>query len=83
MEYVVRPKGVCTMQIKFELDENNIVKNIKFLGGCSGNTQGVAKLAQNRKADEVIALLEGISCGGKGTSCPDQLAKALKAALAG
>lgn len=83
MEYIVRPKGVCTMQIKFELDENNIVKNIKFLGGCSGNTQGVAKLAQNRKADEVIALLEGISCGGKGTSCPDQLAKALKAALAG
>ena len=81
MEYTYRPKGVCSMQIKFEISDEGIVKNIRFLGGCSGNTQGVARLAESRKADEVIALLSGICCGGKGTSCPDQLAKALEEAI--
>lgn len=81
MEYTYRPKGVCSMQIKFEMGDDGIVKNIRFLGGCSGNTQGVARLAENRKADEVISLLSGIRCGGKGTSCPDQLAKALEEAI--
>lgn len=81
MEYIYKPKGVCSMQIKFEIDDNQMVKNITFTGGCNGNTQGVAKLANNRKAEEVIALLEGINCRGKGTSCPDQLAKALKEAI--
>ncbi|MBO5929894.1 MAG: TIGR03905 family TSCPD domain-containing protein [Clostridia bacterium] len=81
MEYTYRPKGVCSMQIKFEMEGDGVVKNIRFLGGCSGNTQGVARLAENRKADEVIALLSGIRCGGKGTSCPDQLAEALKEAI--
>ncbi len=81
MEYIYRPKGVCSMQIKFEIDENHIVKNVKFMGGCNGNTQGVAKLADGRNAEEIIGLLEGIHCGGKGTSCPDQLAKALREAI--
>lgn len=81
MEYTYRPKGVCSMQIKFEMGDDGIVKNIRFLGGCSGNTQGVARLAESRRADEVISLLSGIRCGGKGTSCPDQLAKALKEAI--
>ena len=81
MEYIYKPKGVCSTQIKFEIDDNQMVKNITFTGGCNGNTQGVAKLANNRKAEEVIALLEGINCRGKGTSCPDQLAKALKEAI--
>lgn len=81
MEYIYKPHGVCSMQIKFEIDSNHIVKNIKFSGGCNGNTQGVAKLASGRKAEEVISLLEGINCGGKGTSCPDQLAKALREAI--
>ena len=81
MEYIYKPKGVCSMQIQFEIDDNQMVKNITFTGGCNGNTQGVAKLANNRKAEEVIALLEGINCRGKGTSCPDQLAKALKEAI--
>lgn len=81
MEFVYRPKGVCSMQIKFEIDENNKVTNIRFLGGCSGNTQGVAKLAEGRDADELISLLSGTDCGGRGTSCPDQLAKAIKEAV--
>ena len=81
MEYIYRPKGVCSMQIKFEIDSSNVVKNIQFLGGCNGNLQGISKLANGRKADEVISLLEGINCGGEGTSCPDQLAKALREAI--
>lgn len=81
MEYIYRPKGVCSMQIKFEIDSSNVVKNIQFLGGCNGNLQGISKLANGRKADEVISLLEGINCNGKGTSCPDQLAKALREAI--
>ena len=80
MEYTYRPKGVCSMQIKFEIDENGVVNNIRFLGGCNGNTKGVAALANGRKADELIALLSGIDCGGRGTSCPDQLARAIKEA---
>lgn len=71
-----RTSGVCARSIDFEI-ENNIVKNVKFNGGCMGNTQGVAKLAIGRTVDDVISLLEGIQCRA-GTSCPDQLAKALK-----
>ena len=68
--------GVCSRSIDFEI-ENEIVKKVIFNGGCRGNTQGVAKLAEGRTIDEVINLLEGIDCRG-GTSCPDQLARALK-----
>ena len=68
------------MQITFDL-ENDIVTNVKFLGGCAGNTQGVAKLCEGRDVNELINILEGIKCGYKSTSCPDQLAKAFKAAL--
>ncbi len=68
------------MQITFDL-ENDIVTNVKFLGGCAGNTQGVAKLCEGRNVNELINILEGIKCGYKSTSCPDQLAKAFKAAL--
>ena len=75
-----RTQGVCSKAIEIELD-GDIVKKVKFLGGCSGNTQGVARLAEGRKVDEVIATLEGIKCGFKSTSCPDQLAKALKKAI--
>ena len=72
------PKGVCSMKITFDVDENDIVSNIKFTGGCNGNTQGVAALANGRKKDELINLLSGIRCGFRPTSCPDQLAQALK-----
>lgn len=70
--------GVCSQAIVIELDDNDRVVEIQFVGGCSGNTQGVAKLAKGMKADEVIERLSGISCNGKPTSCPDQLARALR-----
>ena len=77
MKYIYKPKGVCTQQIELDI-ENDVVTDVKFYGGCSGNTQGVAKLATGRKKEEIITLLEGIKCGFKQTSCPDQLAQALK-----
>ncbi len=74
------PHGVCSAQIDFEID-NGIVKNVCFTRGCNGNTQGIAKLAEGMEAKEVIARLKGVNCNGRGTSCPDQLARALEAAL--
>ena len=75
-----KTKGVCSQEIRFDLDGDTI-KHVEFLGGCSGNTQGVARLVEGMKAEEAIARLEGIQCGFRPTSCPDQLAKALKLAL--
>ena len=71
-----KTSGVCSRSTDFEVD-GNILKSVNFNGGCRGNTQGVARLAINRPIDEVINLLEGVECRN-GTSCPDQLAKALK-----
>lgn len=82
MTYNYRTRGTCSRAISFDIDENNVVTNIRFDGGCNGNTQGVAKLADGRTADEIIALLSGIRCGFKSTSCPDQLATAIKEAIA-
>ena len=79
MEY--KTKGVCSMAIQYDIDDERKVHNVKFIGGCSGNTQGVAKLVEGMPAKEVIARLEGIQCGCRPTSCPDQLATALKEAL--
>ncbi len=70
------PKGVCSRQIDIELD-GDIITGVKFTGGCAGNTQGVAKLLVGMKIDDAIERLGGIRCGFKGTSCPDQLARAL------
>lgn len=70
-------KGVCSQAIAVEL-EGDTVRSVEFIGGCHGNTQGIAMLVRGMKADEVIARLEGINCHGKGTSCPDQLARALR-----
>lgn len=75
-----KTKGVCSQEIRFDLDGDTI-KHVEFIGGCSGNTQGVARLVEGMKAEEAIARLEGIQCGFRPTSCPDQLAKALKLAL--
>ena len=69
----------CSREIDFEVDNNNIVTSCGFIGGCMGNTQGVARLVVGRSVDDVIKTLEGINCGNRGTSCPDQLAQALKA----
>ena len=70
--------GTCSNAIEFEVDENNKMHSVKFIGGCRGNTQGVAKLCEGRDIDELAALLKGTVCRG-GTSCPDQLAKAIEA----
>ncbi len=77
---VYKTKGVCAREIHFEI-ENDKIKSVKFIGGCSGNTQGVARLVQGMEVQEAIDRLSGIDCGGKGTSCPDQLSIALKQAL--
>lgn len=76
MQYNYKPSGVCSRNISFEL-ENGIVKNVSFTGGCSGNTQGIAVLCEGRTVEELVGVLQGIKCGFKNTSCPDQLAKAL------
>lgn len=74
---VYKTSGVCSSQIQFELQDNK-VHNVRFTGGCNGNLQGIGKLVEGMDAQEVIARLEGTRCGFKSTSCPDQLAKALK-----
>ncbi len=79
--YTFTPRGVCSRKIDFTL-ENGIIKDVRFTGGCSGNTQGVAALCIGRPADEVVGIIKGIRCGVKGTSCPDQLATALEQAIA-
>ena len=81
MTYEYRPKGVCSMKIMFDINDDGKVSNIQFTGGCNGNLQGISKLAEGRDATEVISLVEGIKCGFKNPSCPDQLAQALKQAL--
>jgi len=75
-----KTQGVCSRAIHFDVVDNKVT-NVRFLGGCSGNTQGVAKLVEGMPAKEVIARLEGIQCGRRPTSCPDQLATALKEAI--
>ena len=71
-------KGVCSRQIDIELNDDGVITECKFLGGCNGNTQGVAALVIGMSAKDAIARLEGIKCGPRPTSCPDQLATALK-----
>lgn len=80
MTYSFVPRGVCARKITFDI-EDNIVKNIRFAGGCSGNTQGVSALAEGMTVEDIINKLSGIRCGFKGTSCPDQLAKAVAEAV--
>ena len=74
-----RTSGVCSREILFDI-ENNIVSNVRFISGCGGNTKGVGARVEGMDVEEVIKRLENIDCGGRGTSCPDQLAKALKQA---
>ena len=74
------PKGVCSRKIEIDI-ENGIINKVRFVGGCNGNTQGISKLVEGMKAEDVISRLEGVNCNGRGTSCPDQLAKALEQAI--
>lgn len=77
MQYNYKTKGTCSREISFEVEDGK-VKNVQFYGGCNGNLKGIAALVEGQNIDEVIARVEGITCGMKATSCPDQLAKALK-----
>jgi len=79
MQYHYKTKGTCSREIYFEIEDGKL-KNVEYIGGCNGNLKGIASLVEGMDVDEVIARLEGITCGGKPTSCPDQLAKALKQA---
>ena len=81
MTYAYAPKGVCSSRIDLEL-EGDIIKSVHFTGGCDGNLQGISRLVRGMEAQEAIARLEGIHCGWKPTSCPDQLCHALRDALA-
>ena len=81
MTYTYHPKGVCSREMDIEVDENGIITRFDVLGGCNGNLKGLSALVLNRKADEVAGLLRGITCGDRGTSCPDQFARALSKAL--
>ena len=78
MQYIYNTKGTCSRQIIIDIDDNNIIENATFVGGCNGNLQGINALVKGLTIDEVIARLSGIKCGFKPTSCPDQLAVALK-----
>lgn len=80
MVFTYTPHGVCSRQIRIEL-EDGVVKDLSFLGGCHGNLQGISALVTGRSAQEVIPILRGINCNGKGTSCPDQLSYALEEAI--
>lgn len=73
--------GTCSRHISIEVDPKGIIADVKFLGGCHGNTQGVAALVRGMKVAEVVERCKGITCGSKGTSCPDQLARALEDCL--
>ena len=75
-------KGVCSRSVSFDIDENHVVTNVSFVGGCNGNLKGVASLCDGMKAEEIITRCKGIQCGFKSTSCPDQLACAMEEALA-
>ncbi len=81
MSYSYTTRGTCSRKINFDL-EDGIVKNVNFVGGCNGNTKGISQLVDGMQAEDVIKKLEGTQCGFRGTSCPDQLARALRAALA-
>lgn len=78
MTYQYRTRGTCSQMIEFEIDEQSIIRSVQFYGGCQGNTQGLSALLRGMAVDEATSRLSGIQCGMKGTSCPDQFARALR-----
>lgn len=72
------PTGVCSRAIDVTADENDVIQQVFFIGGCNGNLQGISQLVRGQKIDDVISRLQGIRCGVKNTSCPDQLSEALR-----
>lgn len=81
MKITFKPSGVCCREMNFEVDENNKIVDINFVGGCPGNIIGIKHLIMGQDAFEVADKLENIPCGGKSTSCPDQLSKAIRSSL--
>ena len=81
MQYTYQTRGTCSREIHFEIEDGK-VKNVQYIGGCNGNLKGIGALIEGMDVNEAISRLEGITCGPKATSCPDQLAKALKEAKA-
>ncbi len=82
MTYTFRPQGVCSKEMRVEVDGQGVIRKLEVLGGCSGNLQGISALVEGMKAEEAVRRLKGIRCGFKPTSCPDQLAKGLEKAMA-
>lgn len=81
MHYDYKPQGVCARMIHFDLDDQNCIHNVSFESGCNGNLKAISKLVEGKKADEIADILEGNTCGFRGTSCADQFSKALKQAI--
>ena len=81
MKYTYHTQGTCSSQIDFDIDEQGILRDVQFYGGCHGNLQGISTLVRGMKAEDIIGKLQGIRCGYKNTSCPDQLATALREAM--
>ncbi len=81
MKYTYYTQGTCSSQIDFDIDEQGILRDVQFYGGCHGNLQGISTLVRGMKAQDIIGKLQGIRCGYKNTSCPDQLATALREAM--
>lgn len=80
-ELMYQTQGTCSKMIHLVLDDNNVIQDVQFFGGCNGNLQGVAALVKGQKAEDVIGRVKGISCNGRPTSCPDQLSQALRLAM--
>lgn len=80
-ELVYKTQGTCAQAIRIVIDDDKKVESVEFMGGCNGNTSGIAALVRGMKVEDVIAKLRGITCGFKSTSCPDQLSRALEASL--
>lgn len=82
MHYTYNPKGVCSTEINFDLDENGKISGLSFKGGCNGNLKAIGRLLEGQDAKHAAEILKGNECGGRGTSCADQLSKAIEQALA-
>ncbi|MCD8032227.1 MAG: TIGR03905 family TSCPD domain-containing protein [Bacteroides sp.] len=78
MELTYKPQGTCSQVIEVSVDDNHIIEKVVFWGGCNGNLQGISRLVTGLSPQEVLARLEGVRCGNRSTSCPDQLCKALR-----
>ena len=81
MTYTFQPRGVCSRAMSVEVDDQGVIRDLQVVGGCNGTLQGISALVKGMKAEEAITRLKGINCGGKPTSCPDQLSIALTEAL--